>query len=266
MSIASDLAHRGWSDQQIADAIVAWRRRHVGPDDPKIQRQKWLTHTIGKARASTAATEALQELQESEPVKVGTPRSEDAMAKDLEALSKIIGRRVLRWERNESDPRTYTMWFLIDEKELAVRFLSTSEVVGYYRFRARLYENGIVFTIPQKAWPAFLDSLNRVVVSVPDDDGSAHGRFESYLADYVSHTKYDDESSDKAIVVAAPFNRGGVWHVNVPDFLKFVHREYRDAMEPALMYQLLKSMGWSSKAYTSSGDDRKTKRYWSKIC
>jgi hypothetical protein len=56
MSLANWAAIAGWSDQEIADLMIAWRRRHG--EDLKLDRADWYARTIANARAAINAERA----------------------------------------------------------------------------------------------------------------------------------------------------------------------------------------------------------------
>jgi hypothetical protein len=64
LSIATQAAQAGWTDQRIADVLV-WHRLQHDPTDPKAERIDYLRRTIGTARARSrrdAAKDTLHQL------------------------------------------------------------------------------------------------------------------------------------------------------------------------------------------------------------
>jgi hypothetical protein len=62
LSIATQAAQAGWSDQRIADLLV-WHRRTHDPTDAKAGRTDYLRRTIGKAKARARREDAAETMR-----------------------------------------------------------------------------------------------------------------------------------------------------------------------------------------------------------
>ena len=92
MSLASMAAHAEWTDQEIANLLIAWRREHG--HDPKL-RPDYYTRTIAKAQESTRdRVEDIEPPGSVESVDPVAPPAKSRRETDLKAVEKFIIERV----------------------------------------------------------------------------------------------------------------------------------------------------------------------------
>lgn len=205
MSLASQVAPAGWSDQEITDLLIASRRKHHA--DTSLSRS-YLEHTLRKARMGSEHVLALAELEAS-----GAP---DAAEDALRVLSGIFQAPVTGAVRRGHEGAVYGL--VIDGVEViignAVSMQKQSSVRGaIYDATGRMFP-------PLKPGPWFkaCDAIARVAVVVDHPDGSPITEIKGYVADYV-RDQYAGRSEDpwqSALPTGAPFWRdGAVWiHVD----------------------------------------------------
>ena len=114
MSLASLAARTGWSDQEIADLIIASRRKH-GDDLSKALRIDYISRTISRARdginrdvAAEVMDEVVEELRDAkrsgDDEEIKTSRR-----KTMETISQQLEIEVLYFVKFTSDPPAYQM-------------------------------------------------------------------------------------------------------------------------------------------------------------
>lgn len=125
LALASHAVMGGWEDQEIADLLIAYRRKHG--EEPK-NRQDYLARTIAKARTGRLREEQDEQMAEVlesaietlalEPA--GPTPSPDALRAKRE-LTNVVSARLggiplARIERAVSDPVVFTFVFLNDRR------------------------------------------------------------------------------------------------------------------------------------------------------
>lgn len=116
MSIASTCVSYGWKDQEVADALIAFRRKHAGSpkEAAKGLRIDYITRTIIKARDGCKAHQAVGDALEIAKAARDSHRSkEPAPPPDKEkvrdALEDVLLVRIERIIRYTSEPATFEM-------------------------------------------------------------------------------------------------------------------------------------------------------------
>lgn len=115
LSLASQAASAGWSDQEIAELLVAFRRRHKLDLNKVIARADYLPRTIAKAREGQQRDEAAEEAEEAEAVLDNARAADDPEAlRDarrgvLDVIGAQLGLQVLHVWRFASDPPTFRL-------------------------------------------------------------------------------------------------------------------------------------------------------------
>ena len=94
MSLASIASQAGWTDQEIADLLIAHRRNHGS--DLKL-REDYYQRTINRARVPAETTEAVEALQQPD---IDTPSA-------LEVISQLLGIEIEEMYRFDTNPVTF---------------------------------------------------------------------------------------------------------------------------------------------------------------
>ncbi len=181
MALASIAATAGWTDQEIADLLAAWRAQAGAKTKPA----GWYALTLGKARQtqlapaqSRAAAERLEEAAEPDEM--------------LAVLSEMVGFRVLRLVRffvlDPSGATTDPSYMLYTEAG-AVRFDSADELLSRTIFRNRIAGHLQRYVeISAKDWPAVAKALLAVAVTVEAPiETSEYEQVRQHIAEYLEH-------------------------------------------------------------------------------
>lgn len=140
LSIASFAAQAEWTDQEIADLLIAYRRKHN--EEPKV-RQSYIAKTIAKARTTRVRDEQEQQIHDVLEDALTTLALEGASAtptpdalrakRDLlnVVAARLGGIPLAAVERAVGDPPTFTLVFLNgrrlllgDGGQIATRFVA----------------------------------------------------------------------------------------------------------------------------------------------
>lgn len=181
LALANLTAQAGWTDQEVVDTCIAWRRKH-GELDPKkaLRVDYWQRFVLERAKDNAgkvnAATEILAEAQAAwdqatagapPPGEDGkpepTPDMEAARSKLLEAASKVLGVRIDGVVRLLTAPPQYAV--IMGGQELPLGNADHFQSLGKFRsamIDARLEPIG---QLKQQIW---FDVLKRLVAACVD--------------------------------------------------------------------------------------------------
>lgn len=253
LSIASFMARRGATDQEIADAIAAWRKKHnMQPE--KARRRDYVTRTIRKARSEQARDAAISEiniLTETTDKAVGAATYRQLLSSALE----VTVHRFIQWQGNES---TFVLEVGDPPKQLILGPATT--IFSPARVREKFLEAGI--PIPRilwastqggrgkkSKWPSLVTALQAIMETEQAEDDVLAARLEAGLRSYLHTSLYGATYSKEEIVEAVSTNRPLVYKgsvaINIARFRKFLHDEFDYKISPQALHATLKEMGWT---------------------
>lgn len=114
MSLATQAARAGWTDQEIAALILAFRRRHR-LDVAKALRADYINRTLARARDGLARDEATEALDEvGEALEEAKRSGDDEQIKDarraaLDVIGQQLGIEVLHFIKYLSEPPQFAL-------------------------------------------------------------------------------------------------------------------------------------------------------------
>jgi hypothetical protein len=197
-SLANQAVGAGWTDQDIVNLLIAFRRKHGGA--PKNRRDYFIM-TITKARRAieqTEAEEALQELaavaQAHEGLEMAEDEAEAFRRNALEKLSKQFGFRVLAIEKTMSDPPIYS---IRTERGLTVIGGVEKLDSGIAFRRAIMNAMKVRLKFSKKVW----DDISVVLMNACEDvdvgpEATLDGRAISWIQGYLSDSPPVDIDKD----------------------------------------------------------------------
>jgi len=261
-ALVNEGVYRGWPDQVIADAIVAWRTKH-NEHPEKAMRRDYLSRTIGKVRADQQAEKALEAIEESLPPADGGPLSDGDRAKCLDLLSQRFGRRVLRFIKYVGENPLYAIEF--DNPHTLINLGAVTNITKAGNFKNALVAGGnmVLDAKACKKWTSVLELLMRVQEeeAVPEDD--RRGKLDSWLSEYLEgRPPATGDNWHMSIRVGAPFVHGGHFWLKAEKLRNFLLRR-RIKCEPNELHRDLKQYGFVSCVAQKTVDGVKLQaRYW----
>lgn len=165
MSLASQAAAYGWSDQEIASLVIAFRRQHK-LDVAKALRKDYMDRTIARARDQRArehggeaiedATEAIMDAKQSGDQE----RVDEARRQVHDVISQQLGLQVVQIRRYTSEPPSFRLVTPTGEVDLG----NADGILKWDKFREALWRT-IGHTIPrfkQHAWDKLIELIPKV--------------------------------------------------------------------------------------------------------
>jgi hypothetical protein len=262
MAIANEGVYRGWSDQEIASAFMAWRLAH-GEKTAKLHRRDYVQRTIGLARAGKLQSEALNDARTLRPARGGMPQSQTERDEALRQLSDIFGRRVIRWIRHTGEEPIYTLVLLGDSDcELAIRVGNASAVRSHKAFADALYASGIQVTMPANRWPSVTALLLVAQEDITNPDGTLDARVRRWLRAYVADVRPETgEQVAEAIERHKPFQRDETLFVYAQDLHRYIEIGIGVRMKPVKLYDDLRAFGATPRVVADTVN-KSTVYYW----
>jgi hypothetical protein len=218
MSMASIAAAAGWDDQEIADLIIAWNRRH-GKDMKKALRPDYIALTIVKARKPIQEDAANKDIAEANALH-GTPyENEETKKKALAAASEKLGINIIRIDRFVADNPSFVM--VTDKGE--VELPSIDYLIRPRNLQGKIAAQlGVYIKYSKKQWPEIaqilLDACGDVKLG---PEAEVKKRMKFWLDEYLinRHENSLDDSINRSWESRTdPFVKDGHWYIHSESF------------------------------------------------
>lgn len=249
LSLASMAAHMEWSDQEIADLIIAHRRAQG--DVEKALRPDYLRSTIKAARRERQASDqekkteaALENLAVMGMQEVPDP---DAV---MAAFNEVINSKRLKVReliQDGDDPKQARYRLIIEPggKEVPIGPAQVLFNPDAFREAFGVVTGHVVMPVKRGEWLAALQALLNVrQVHVASDD-TPKGQVTEWLGRYLGERMLTDQT--EAARRREPFEKEGNVYVFAASFATFVNRSLGRRISEADLKQMLKSAGFQTK-------------------
>lgn len=246
-SLAVQAARAGWSDQEIAALILAFRRKHK-LEVAKALRPDYVKRTISFARNSVSlddSSEAMEDVADAldDAKRSGDPEAvRDARRAALDVIGTQLGIEVLHIIRFTSEPPTFE---LVTPTQRI--FLGGSDgILNQLRFRASVWET-TGHSIPRFNGPQW-DRLTALIPRAWEDqdlgaDSTSRGQMEGWLQAYLA-ARPPVASLDDALDTEYPFvDDAGQIGIFGPSFTRWLWLTYQERVDPKALGRRLRSLG-----------------------
>ena len=266
LSLATRAAQANWTDQQIADLVIASRRKHG--DDLKL-RLDYYQRTIRTARASAVGDHA--ELLRMDMGVESSQAAEEMPADDKrKAISSRLGLsgglEIARWVRVKTEPGIYRI-FLGDGSTIDLGGIEGLRDQNKFASRVADCAKREIKPLNKGQWVALRDMIYTVLEDLdPGEEGSPLHDLSHMVSNYLEKTRPvgGDDWKDAALQFN-PIAHGGFICVSIRGINK--HRMsigLKQESGPKLASQL-KLLGWHSrKLCYRVGEDVLYRNYWGK--
>jgi hypothetical protein len=267
LALANILVAGGFTDQQIADVILAWRKHH-NENVAKAMRRDYLMRTIGKARQGRAAENALAELN-AQPVALnptaGPEEKKELNNTKLEHIKKCLGIQPRKFIQYGTENATYHM-VLEDGRDILIgsieNLLSPDKVAG------RIAEATRILIAPMKrdAWRKLIEHILGMVEVIEDLEGRRDTAIVDYVRRYIySRTLYGENEYRDAVRDNDPFLYENKLHLHVASLGKYLRAETDEKITNAQLRGMLRLIGFKGGQLSVRTSEEKTycRYYWS---
>lgn len=263
-----------WSDQEIADLLIAHRRKYEPEKLSKLtERLDYLARTIGKARgdknhdaavrALNGDAEALDHMPEQPAERAeATP---DQRQVDLDRLSAVFGVKIEKWIQIGKDRPLYLLR-LVGGTEIKIG--GTAAVLDNCKaFERAIYaETGIVMQPLKKgAWRGVCEALARICETIDSEDMRDAAAMEWSVEQYLKiNDMFDATRRDEACQRSATFVEDGWIHVCIEPLRRWINTHGGDRLSKSDFFQALRAIGFSQITvhHLTEHGMRTTKSYW----
>ena len=246
MAIANEGVHENWSDQVIADAIIAWRMLNA---DAVASRTKKTAADVRKKafRADYIAKTIRLARKDTDP---------------MDALSEKFGRKLTQVIRYRGEESEFCIVFEGNDEKVVLG--STSTLLTRHAVRSRLLEQNIILKVPLKEWDDFIQLILDVATDVDNQDATFAGRMDSWLQEYFKDVMiYGGEVWHEGFLDGMPIIKDGMICLQSSSLIQHLASRKITASVRALCRDL-RRYGFSPVPlwYQSEGGTRQQRTYW----
>ena len=255
LSLASIAVSAAWSDQEIADLVVAHRRMHGGADDLRkaLRRDYTIDRVIVPARRGhTAQTTELPELDD-------VAHDPDSALRPVSETLGVPVRRLRRWGREGA--YTYSLGLLRgDEIELG----DATALLNQDRIRARLVDAaGIVIPgLKPERWRKVLALLLAHVEEIAVEEAGPTQQVVAWVQSYLDQRP--PQAIGESISIGAPFRdgAGAIW-ITANELRRYIRRARGEDLTERQVATRMRMVGCTAEQHEHSERGIRTRRrYW----
>jgi hypothetical protein len=258
MALANLAVQAGWTDQEVANLLIAHRRRYK--EDLKL-RDSYYAKTIAKARATFSGGDLIREIEDlttpeprpsrdadgerktDEPVKEDPLQKKAALVDRISQAFGLVGEhKIIRITKFISEPREYA----IETASGCIRLGPVQNLIEPYALQAKIAELAgrmIPSFKKNSEWAKIQQALLDACIDVAvGDEGTNAGLANSWLTAYLGARPVLD-SVEESDDTRSPFVRDGRIHVYMADFRRWVHINHGDRIPPKEMGILMRRAG-----------------------
>jgi hypothetical protein len=271
MSLATYAAQAGWSDQDIANLLIAHREKR-GHDLKTTRRgdlrQDYYQRTIARARegiGSQATTSNLNKGVSVAPTAAGAAVSDVERARILKDASYVFGVPISRFvQYGEGEDASYILELATGE---SVTIGSAQSLQSPKTWATKLFPISRKLFEPLKAkgWVTLINSLGLIVDIEENPESSRMEQVIDLLSAYLQSTMMTrEEERDIAVKGSQPFVQDGRLWISRVGFESWVKAGQVQKVVVDDVWAALRAMKFTSSAISASVSGRRySRRYWS---
>lgn len=243
-SLARIACGAGWTDQEVCNLLIAFRRKHGA--DLKMQNKQYYQRTIARARVEASKSDAMQEIstfaqsQGSAAPSVLDPNQKDIL---LQSLSSMFGVQLIQIKRYIADPPVYQLITargnitLGDVDSLIVQRAMRSKLAAATGVYMRKFKDD--------QWDDIAQTLLNCCMDIPlDDAASEEGEAMEWINAYLTNKPpLPEENIEEAVMNSVPIRVPGGTAIFGMDFRKWLRVTQQEKMTGKKMGILLRGIG-----------------------
>jgi hypothetical protein len=266
LAMATFAAHAAWTDQEIADLVMASREANNAKPE-KALRRDYVEHVIGLARAGVrsneveielAAIAATRKRREQERQLEREKKVEEIIQKldaggergeilaELSFLFGITVKGIVQYGRDQARYSIRT-----DDGEISLG--SVDALTNQDKFRARLVESAhrAIPSYKKSEWIDLINTMLAVVEVLDDDEVTRTGELRSWIASLVTQSRrWVGEQYEGALFDGSPFFLNGNVHVHAQTLAIHVKSKLLEQANQRDICDRLRAAGFLRKQVT----------------
>ena len=233
MSLASMAAHAEWTDQEIVDLLIAWRREHG--HDLKL-RENYYAITVIKARAPIEKASAQEALNDA--LYERSTDHEEVLRSTLSTLFDVGIQKVVKYV---GDPPTYRM--MTDRGDITIGLVTNLMTQKNFRESVAAATGILIPKCKPAAWEQRAQALLEACEEVDVGDSSHPVReTRAWITSYLADRSITDDVNQSAIT-RKPFIKNGEVYLYIQDFRKWIEHDAGEKFNGNSLGQRLKMSG-----------------------
>jgi len=256
LALASYAVMAGWTDQEIADLLIAFRRKYG--EDLKL-RQDYYRRTIAKARSGAMDQQAAERLETALEIVTAAPEEKDNQREAiLDGLSRVLKVRITGVTKYLTEPPRYKL--STDRGEIMLG--GVERLIGQTAFRNAIAATTGVLIPPiskdqwHKVAQALLNACEEVAVGT---EGTDVGICQGWLAGYLAERRPLEDVAE-AIDSGYPFQRDGAVYITLAALRKWLALTQGEKVSAKELGALLRRAGCVPEVIGLEINGRRTTR------
>jgi hypothetical protein len=258
-----------WSEQEIADLIIASRRKHK--DDLKL-RQDYYKRTIGIAIANAEkylADKDLDGFEQDESIGSNDVISNDKKDSILETISALFGIKIIQIVKYMAEPPTFKLF--TDGGDVNVGSVDNLIQQGKLRNHLASTTGKYLPRIKQDRWDNIAQGLLRACVEVElGEEATEKGQTRIWINDYIDDNsieiledKHNPEEVSQILVQKSPFDHSGDIYIFLGHFRKWIKINSMESVSSKMLARKVREIGAEAvQMNLTSSIGRTTRNVW----
>jgi hypothetical protein len=264
MSLANQAVAANWSDQEVADLLIAFRRVNRLPAKMRLD---YIQNTIAKARLSSVGQKALENLTGEGAAPPPLDPSPQDRQRLMQAISAVLEVPAEEWRQRGVENATYVCVVALPGRDVRIHFPSSEFLLSQAKFRARVMEATRCIVRPMKAdrWLKLMKQIMAVVEVEEIAESERVGETQGWLADFASSAQECGEDEWKDLLSAGePFIMDGLLHITADALKKHLRFIADERLSKADVISRLKDLGFKSvvKSFRAESGKNTSRSVW----
>jgi len=267
-SLANFVIRAGWNDQEIADLIIEWHRRH-NLDMKKVLRPMYIAHTILKIRKDIGIKQTDEEftalqLEGGQSGDANNPAADtpEVTQRKKDLISKKLEIMITKIEKYIGDNPTYTIFTAKGNVEnLTIDDLSSPTKL---KNKIASITDFVIKTHDKKEWRGIQQMLLDIAIKIfVDQDSFERNKIENWVGEYLEGRDVSTPI-DIALDEKKPFMEHNKWFIFCDDFFTWVSLNKNFLESDRKLAVMLRKSGAVSvkKNYINAKQVRTSRTVW----
>ena len=241
MALTIRAARAGWTDQELANLLIA-RRRKAG-DELKL-RERYYDLTILKAKEFIKEEQARNRIEDFalSPGPLEAQEDKDTICQELSILFKINVKRIIKYTSDESaDEPIYLL--VTDRGSINLGTVKYLIGQGHFRQKVAAAAGACIRNFKSNTWDSIRQTLLDACTIVDIGDNTTERQFASYLLEYIKDNPPADTLDDDIAENNLPYKTKDILYIFALGFKNYTYRIYRERYTVQQVGKLLRQAG-----------------------
>jgi hypothetical protein len=254
LAITNHAVAAGLSNQEIADLLICFRRKHAPRDDKAFSRPDYIERTIKKARRDFQKEKAVQNLARTEieaeviDETIDENERQEARQNVLDAISNMIGIRITRIVRHPAEEPI----FRVVTPQHNIMMGDASFLLDFEKFQKKIFAHAghYIKGFNKKTWGKVAALFPKVWEDESiGEEATEQGGITAWIAEYLinNEPEADLEMIDDAIHRYAPVEKDNEVFIFGTDFRRWLFTNHGEKISAQKLGAMFRSVGMEPK-------------------